>query len=89
MLLVITNHKPRPIESINFEGLSDVHFLVITDDKFEHYWNELKVKCNEQFVNPHIHFLIPNIKTPIDINNFALAFGVMLGCKNPRLHNND
>lgn len=87
MRMVITNVKPRPIEDINFEGLTDIHFLVITDDKFETYWTALKEKCKMNFVKCDIHFIIPSVKSAQEINNFSIAFGVMMGEKNPRLHN--
>lgn len=87
MRMVISNVKPRPIEDINFDGLTEIHFLVITNDKFESYWVALKEKCKMNFVKCDIHFIIPCIKSPQCISYFTEAFGDLIDGEPPRLHN--
>lgn len=77
--MVICNNENPDINTLNFEGVTDIHYLVITDDKFEQYWSDLKVKCKEKFINSVIRFIIPIIKSPQNVYNYKIAYTKLIG----------
>jgi hypothetical protein len=79
MRLVMSNKELQPIDDINFGGIDEVDFIVITNDKFESYWVELKEKCKVNFIKCKIYFIIPRIDNPKSVCSFLTSFGDILG----------